>query len=431
MKNRFIKNLSWIFVGNIVHAILQFSLNIYVARILSTSDYGLINYVASLIAFFISVGTLGFNGVITQKFAEYEENAGEYLGSAILARILFSLFSVISLQIIVHISEPDNKLLHIIVLCQSLTVVFSSFDLIMYWFRYKSQANVIAILRLAAFMFSAIWRVAALTVQKSVTFYVLGTSSEIVLFSVFMLWAYIKYSPYKFTYSVKTIKKLFVVSYPFISSAILVTIYGQTDKIMLKSMLDSSSVAYYSVSLTLAGAISIIPAALIEGFRPDIMSFKIKDEQMYQKRLRQLYGIVFWLCTAYCLFITIFAKPIILLLYGEKYLPAVPALAIIVWYTSFSYFGAINNMYLVAEKKTKWVQVITLFGAVINIILNAVLIPILGILGASVASLITQVVSNFGIQSLIPQLRGNFKLIIEGILLKNCFKALGYKRKRV
>lgn len=86
---------------------------------------------------------------------------------------------------------------------------------------------------------------------------------------------------------------------------------------------------------------------------------------------------------------------IILFFYGTKYISAVPSLSLIVWYTSFSYFGAINNLYMVAEEKTKWVQVTAFFGAILNIILNFVFIPFLGISGAALASLITQVVANF------------------------------------
>ena len=196
------------------------------------------------------------------------------------------------------------------------------------------------------------------------------------------------------------------------------TVYGQTDKIRLKSYLDNASVGLYSVSLTLAGAISIIPSAIIEGFRPDIMNFKVSDPQRYRQRLQQVYGLVFWVSICYCVFITIFARPIIQLLYGSAYLGAVPSLALIVWYTSFSYFGSVNNIYMVAEGKSRWVQVTTLSGALLNILLNALLIPNFGIVGAAGASLITQVVANFLLLLIVPSLREDFFIILEGITLR-------------
>ena len=74
--NVFKKNLSWILVGNIAHAVLQFGLNIYCARILGSFSFGILNYCASLIAFFTAIGTLGYDGVITKLFADDEKDVG-------------------------------------------------------------------------------------------------------------------------------------------------------------------------------------------------------------------------------------------------------------------------------------------------------------------------------------------------------------------
>ena len=187
---------------------------------------------------------------------------------------------------------------------------------------------------------------------------------------------------------------------------------------MLKSYLDNTAVGLYSVSLTLAGAISIIPAAIIEGFRPDIMNSKVNDPQRYRQRLQQVYGSVFWVSICYCVFITLFARPIMQILYGSAYLGAVPSLALIVWYTSFSYFGSINNLYMVAEGKARWVQVTTLSGALTNIVLNALLIPRFEIVGAAAASLLTQIITNFLLLLIIPPLRDAIFLILEGVTLR-------------
>ena len=295
-------------------------------------------------------------------------------------------------------------------------MVFGAFDLIIYWFRYKAQAKIVAILRLVAFAISAMWRVLILSTSKNIVAYVFGVSAETIIFSAILLFAFIKVSKRNFKFKNDTAIKLIKMSYPFIFSAILVTIYGQVDKLMLNAMLDKNAVSYYSVSLNLAGAISIIPQALIEGFRPDIMSFRNTDIDRYKRRLMQLYCVVFWLCIIYGLFISFFAKQIILVFYGEKYLPAVDSLSLVVWYTSFSYFGAINNMYMVAEKKIKWVQITTFVGALVNVILNYVFIPILGVAGAALASLITQIVANFVLLAVVSQLRENFIIIIKGIM---------------
>jgi len=186
-------------------------------------------------------------------------------------------------------------------------------------------------------------------------------------------------------------------------------------------MIDNSAVALYTASLRLAGALSVIPSSLIEAFRPTVMALKTCDERMYLKRFRQLYAVVFWFSVAYGLFVTVFSGPIILLFYGEKYLAAVPSLSLIVWYSAFSYFGAINNMYMVSEYKSRWVQLTTLSGAVANVILNFLLIPYLGIVGAALASLLTQFIANFAMLWLVTDLRPGFFNMLRGIALRDVF----------
>ena len=421
LNNKFVGNVSWVLIGNFAHAVFQFLINILAARTLSEHDYGLINYAISIVALFTSIGTLGFNGIITKNFAEDEASAGKYIWSAVICRLIISVPLIVGIYIIGYLHAPNDETLHKILLCQGLTVLYSSGDIFVYWFRYRYRANLVAILRLITFAIMAIWRILALVVFKSLLGYVIGTTTESLLFVVFLATVYLKKSQPKLIFDISVAKGMLRISYPFIFSALLATVYGQTDKIMLESMISTESVAVYSVSLTLAGAISIIPTALIEGFRPEIMRSKEIDENTYEKRMRQVYFIVFWLCIVYCVFVSAFAKPIILLLYGEKYIGAVSSLSLIVWYTSFSYFGGINNIFMVAENQAKWVQITTLVGAVTNIVLNIILIPHLGIVGAGLASLITQIVANFLLLYIIKPLRKCFYLQINGILNRDCF----------
>lgn len=414
--NKFINNLSWIFAGNVLHAVLSFVLNIYVARILTKYDYGIINYSASLISFASAVTQLGINSVITKFFAEDESRSGTYIFTALIFRITASVLSVFAILLYVRFSGEENAVFGIVVI-QSISIVFSSIDMLMHWYRYKHQAKLVAIVRFISFFISAIWRVVILVFYKDLLLYVIGVALEPILFNIFLLFRYIKDAKSGLVFSFVEGKRMLKISYPFIFSAILITIYAQTDKLMLNSMMTKEAVAMYSIATTIAGAISIIPTALIEGFRPEIMRYKVSDEGKYEKRLKQLYALVFWMCMAYGLFISVFSKQLLQFLYGDKYLDAAPALALVVWYTSFSYFGAINNIYLVSEGKTKWVQILTLIGACSNVVLNYILIPIMGISGAALASFLTQLLSNFILLYFIRDLRGNFYIICSGIFL--------------
>ena len=416
-----IRNLSWIFFGNVLYSLFHFGMDAFAANILSLNDNGMLTYATSLITFFTAIIGFGFDGIITREFVEKEGREGDCLCSCTVTYSGAGAVAIVVLQLVLRVLAPGETQLHVIALLQSTSMVFGSLSLYVYWFRYKHKSNVVAILRLVAFGITAVWRVLSLCVFKSLTSYAIGLAAESLLFGGFLLIAFFRSYKGSFRFSFDLVRNIMKSSYPFIFSALLTTIYGQTDRIMLKSMVDNSAVALYSAALRLATALAMIPSSLVEAFRPEVMSLKSKNEDLYLKRFRQLYAIVFWFSVAYGLFITVFAKQILLIIYGEKYLDATGALALVVWYSAFSYFGSINNMYMVAEYKSKWVQITTLAGAVCNIVLNAALIPFLGIVGAALASFLTQFVANFVVLWCVKDLRSGFFNMLKGIALRDVF----------
>ena len=242
--NVFKKNLSWIMFGNVAHAILQYLINILCARAFGTSDYGLINYAASIIAFFVAIGSLGFNSIITKHFAENEELSGDYLKTALYSRIVFAVLAIVGIQLFLALSGNRDMELQAVVFCQSLQILFWTADAFIYWFRFKNNAKCVAIARLVALTISALWRLAAIYLFDSVVLYVLGVSLETFVFGALLLWIYRRdyAKEYRGRASIGTLKTLLKHSYPFIFSAVLITVYGQTDKIMLKSYISKQKI---------------------------------------------------------------------------------------------------------------------------------------------------------------------------------------------
>lgn len=113
--------------------------------------------------------------------------------------------------------------------------------------------------------------------------------------------------------------------------------------------------------------------------------------------------------------LTIASPLVIKIIYGTKYIPAVSTLRIVTWYTSFSYMGSVRNIWILAEQKQKILWKINLTGALLNIALNYILIPIININGAAIASVATQFFVNFVLCMVVPSLRPVGRLIFRGI----------------
>ena len=224
---------------------------------------------------------------------------------------------------------------------------------------------------------------------------------------------------------------MFEKSKQYILSAMMVTIFAQTDKIMIKLMIDETATGYYGAAVACAGMTSFVFTAIIDSFRPSIFEGQKISDAVYQHRLTMLYSIIIYTSIAQSFLMTAFARLIIHILYGAAYYPAIDALRIVVWYTTFSYLGAVRNIWILANNLQRYLWKINLIGAGANIILNALLIPIIGINGAAVASLITQFFTNVLVGYIITPIRPNNAIMIQAInpyVLKEALKK--FKKKK-
>lgn len=207
----------------------------------------------------------------------------------------------------------------------------------------------------------------------------------------------------------------------------MVVVFAQTDKVMIKLMINDSATGYYTAAVTIAGMTSFIYAAIIDSLRPTIFEHKKNDDKKgYEKNITVLYSIIIYLSFFQSIIMTLLAPWIIKLMYGPDYTAAVSALQIIVWYTTFSYYGGAKDVWVLAEGKQKYLIWLNMSGALANVGLNLIFIPLVGINGAAFASLITQIFTNIIMMIIIKPLRNNQKLLFRALnpkILINIFRS--------
>lgn len=204
----------------------------------------------------------------------------------------------------------------------------------------------------------------------------------------------------------------------YLLSGLMVMLLGQTDRVMIVTMLDETAVGLYSAAVVCANLTEFAFLAIIDSFRPAILTARKNDIHEFETMLTRLYSIIIYLALLQSIFITILAKPIIHIMYGAAYEASVGILRLLVWYTAFSYVGSVRLIWIYAEGKQHLLCLMNFLGALFNILLNWMLIPRWGVGGAAFASLITQFFTNFVLGWVFPQIRGNNEMIIRGLQLK-------------
>lgn len=414
-----VKNAGWLIAGRVVQMILSFFVSVLTARYLGPSNYGVINYAGAYVAFFTSLCTLGINSVIVKDFVDYPDEQGEAIGTTIILRAISSVLSSITIVGLVSIIDKGEPVTVIVASLCSVALVFQIFDTFNYWFQSRYESKITSIATLIAYCATTIYRILLLILKKNVIWFAFATSVDYICLGVVLIYFFKSHNGPKLRFSLKKGKSLLSRSYHYIISGMMVAIYGQTDKLMLKQILGEEAVGYYSLAASINLMWVFVLTAIIDSFLPTIMRLHNIDKVAYEKKNRQLYAIIIYISFAVAICFVIFGKLFITKVYGDSYLGAVVPLRIIVWYTTFSYLGVARNAWIVCENKQKYLKYMYLSAIIMNVLLNVLLIPKMGASGAALASLLTQIFTSIIIPYFIRDMRTNVRMIKDAFFLHN------------
>ncbi len=417
-QNKEVKNAGWLIGGKVAQMFLSLVVGSISARYLGPNNYGLINYASSFTSFFMAFCTLGLNSVIIKDFVDNPNEQGVALGSSILLRVISSFCSAIMIIAISFVTDAGEKVTIAVVALSSISLVFHAVDTIHYWFQAQYKSKITATVSLFAYLVTSAYKITLLILGKDVRWFAFATSVDYIFIGVMLFMVYKKYNGPKLTFSWAKAKYLLSKSYHYILSGMMVVIYGQTDKIMLKQMLDEAAVGYYSAGTTICNMWVFVLAAIIDSMYPTILNLYGKSKEAFDKKNKQLYAIIFYMSVFVSLMFCLFGDLAIRILYGETFAPAATPLKIVTWYTGFSYLGVARRAWIVSNDRQKYLKNIYLFAAIFNVILNFLLIPYFGASGAAFASLLTQIFTSLIFPYCIKGLGENAKLMMEAICLR-------------
>lgn len=418
-KKKFFSNIGWLMGGKIVNMLLQFFVSLATARYLGPSNFGTINYVAAFVSFFSSIASLGLAVIVIKEIATDKYDNNEVIWTSIWMRFGTAVLSTISIIALIFITNRDDSMIVQIAFLESLSILFSSFDTINYYFQARLLAKWSSIAGVLAYVGMSLYRIYLLATNADIVWFAFATSTDMIFLTVFLMIFYIRIEGFRPKFNWQLGKRLLKQSYHYLIAGLITILYAQVDRVMLGNMLDKASVGYYSAALTISTLWSMIPSALIQSISPVLYEAAGKDRALYLRRLRQSYAVLFWLNAAYSIFVGVFAHWVILLLYGKDYLAGTVALRIVVWYYGLSTMSTLNQVYLANDGKNRYINLFCIAGLITDVILNFILIPVMGINGAAIATLITHIVIQIVMPYMYKDTREIATSIIQGVLLRD------------
>jgi O-antigen/teichoic acid export membrane protein len=167
------------------------------------------------------------------------------------------------------------------------------------------------------------------------------------------------------------------------------------DQLMISQIIGDHATGIYSAAVRISEVFYIIPTILTSVFYPSIINAKKYNTKLYYLRLQRLMTFLVWIAIISSVIIIPIRYFIVIFLFGKDYIEASSILVINIWTGVFVSMGVASGAWYTNENLQKYSFYRTFFGAVINVILNLLLIPAIGIVGAAISTLVAQVFATF------------------------------------
>lgn len=394
---RYFKNTSWMMAEQFMRIIAGLFVGIWVARYLGPQQFGLFSFALAFTSIFGGIAKLGLDGIIVRELVNHPEKRDTYLGTAFWLKFLGALIVMGLMAAIVPFTGNDTTT-NVYIFIISGGLVFQSFEVVEFYFHSKVLAKTISICKLIQLTLSSMIKIYFVITEAELIWFVLVTTFDVLSLAISYLIAYrLKNTTFFYKhFDFGIAKQLLKDSWPLMFSSIVVMIYMRIDQMMIKEMLGEYDVGIYSAAVRLSEAFYFIPMLITASLFPAILNAKNQSQELYKQRLQRLYTFMVWFAFAVALPMTFLSNFLIFLLFGESYQEAGQVLMIHVWSAVFVFLGVPFSKYLLVENLTRVDFQRTSLGAVSNVLLNVLLIPVYGIVGAAMATLLAQIITNVG-----------------------------------
>lgn len=422
---KYFKNTSWLFAEKILRMVVGLFVGVWIARYLGPEQYGLLSYASSFVGLFTAIAALGLDGIVVRELIKYPKKAGELLGTAFSLKIFGALLVLILLYFAIKFTSNDHFTNTLIFIIASSTI-FQSVNVIDMYFQSIVLSKYVVFTNIISLLLSSVVKVTLILISAP-----LITFAWVALFDSFILalgflyffWKKSTLKIERLTFNYITVKSLLKDSWPLILSGLVIAIYMKIDQVMIKEMLDTKEVGQYAAAVRISEAWYFIPIVIASSLFPAIVNAKKQSEELYHARLQKLYDLMVMMAITIALPMTFLSDWVVNWLYGSQYNQAGSVLLIHIWAGVFVFLGVASGKWFVAENLQIFSTINTTIGAAVNIGLNYLLIPKIGIEGAAWATLVSYFLAAYLCLAFWKKTRVNFINVSRTFLFTRIFNA--------
>lgn len=386
-------NSFWLFLDKILKTLVGLFVSVWIARYFGPENFGKYSYANSLIILFSSIIPFGTDGIIIREIVRGKENASKIILGAFYFQLVSGFVLFLITCLILYLLKVNDKVTLSIGFVLAIPMLFRFLSVPRYYYEAQTEIKYVIYIENISFLVFSFVRILFLEYSFDIFYFILSFVFES-LFSYLTIFLFYLKGHKKFLQSSVNFKKLRSTlkdSFPLFISALSIIIYMKADQLMIGYMLGDVSVGIYSVAVRLSEVWYFIPLGLASSFYPTLIEKRNKSHLEYVKMLKFLHIILFIISLIMAITIQLVGSNFIEWLYGGVYAEAANIFKVYIWSGVFVFIGVAGSNYYLIENKQKFVLIKSLVGLLLNIGLNLIWIPSYGIIGASFATLVSQV----------------------------------------
>ena len=383
------RNAGAIAAASILSRGLQFGWQLILVPGLGPQAYGVYGAVAAFIMVGSSIPNFGMGPIFIRDIARYPERAGKYLTSTLFMQTVLGLLAYIGVNVAAALGGYNETV--------RVFLALAGISLIIDILGNMCNDLLLAQERMVSTSIVAIGHVVAL-----VTFAALGLASGYGLFGVYIgtilaglgrssvLWFLVlrngTHPIWPFDRSIAF--PLLVNGAPLALSAFLALAYQQADKLLTSRLIGDAETGYLTAAFVIIfGVTELLNTTVLTAVYPMLSrSYGDGRSPMFGFIINKLLFFNLLISFPIALTISIFANEITIPLFGAKFQPTADVLRILIWYALLSMTSAVLIRGLMVQNRQRGYVLIRAAGLLINILLLFLLLPLIGVEGAAVAT---------------------------------------------
>jgi O-antigen/teichoic acid export membrane protein len=385
------RNLAVVFSGRAVALVLQFLAFAVAAAYLEPALLGIYTFAIALTALFRLLPAFSFDPIVTRELAQQPEQEPELVPNAAYLRLALSVVAYAALAATLVLGGYDNVrteagLIAGLALPMIALDTFRNSLGVRLRLGWSSIADVLE----AAFALGGAIVIAA-TGAGVFAFLWLYVAAK-ALNGVVLLAAVARMADFAWRPKVGNWRGLLVAAAPLALATMLIALYFRIDMVVLARLKPAADVGQYGAAYRFLDALLLVPALVMAVLQPVIARSAVGDRSRLQRR--------YWRATQ-LMAVAGIGIAVLGVMTGPRALPALPgfedydgagrALAVLSVAAALSFIGAVVQTTLIATHRQRQLLYVAGAALLVNIALNAALIPPYSYMGAAWATVITEV----------------------------------------